>query len=79
MRKTTLAFAALAIIYVAIPATTTTQARAEHVIVKSDGYHHGWRHSQNRADRVLIVKKRGHGQWHHGRGYGYGHRHHHHY
>ena len=76
MRKLVLTLAAAAAFGLAVPAVTSTPASAETMIIKKRGHHHGWRHSMNRADKVVIVKKRGYGHYHHGRGYGYGHRHH---
>jgi hypothetical protein len=78
MRKFVLAFAAVAALGLTVPTVTATPASAETVIIKKrGGHHHGWRHSHNRANKVVIIKKRGHGHYHH-RGHGYGHRHHNH-
>ena len=77
MRKICLALAAVVAFGFAAPVASSTNANAESVIIKKRGLHHGgWHRSHARADRVVIVKKRGHGQYHHGRGHGYGHRHH---
>jgi hypothetical protein len=77
MRKLVIALAAISALGFAIP-VSTTQAEAQTIVIKKGGGHHhgGWRRSHNRADRVVIVKKRGHGHYHHGRGHGYGHRNH---
>jgi hypothetical protein len=87
MRKLVLTLAAAAALGIAAPAVTSTPASAETVIIKKrghdhgwrrsfSGHDHGWRRSFNRADKVVIIKKRGYGHFHHGRGHGYGHRHH---
>jgi hypothetical protein len=78
MRKLVLTLAAAAAFGLAAPAITSTPASAETVIIKKRGHHDGWRHSMNRdrGNKVVIIKKRGHGHYHHGRGHGYGHRHH---
>lgn len=77
MRKLVLTLAAAAALGIAVPAVTAAPANAETVIIKKRGHDHGWHRSMNRADKVVIVKKRGYGHFNHGRGYGYGHRHHH--
>jgi hypothetical protein len=77
MRKLVLALAAAAAFGIAAPAVTSTPASAETVIIKKRGHDHGWRRAHNRADKVVIIKKRGHGHAHH-RGRGHRHHHHHH-
>ncbi len=77
MRKLVMTLAAVAAFGIAIPTIAPAPASAETVIIKKrGGHHHGWRHSHNRADKVVIIKKRGHGHFRHGHGHGYGHRHH---
>ena len=79
MRKLVLTLAAAAAFGIAAPVVTSAPANAETVIIKKRGHDHGWRHSMNRANKVMIIKKRGHGHFDRGRGHGYGHRHHHHF
>ena len=59
MRKLVLALAAAAAFGIAAPAVTSTPASAETVIIKKRGHDHGWRRAHNRADKVVIIKKRG--------------------
>jgi len=65
MRKLVLTLAAVAAFGIAIPAVASTPASAETTtIIKKRGHDHGWRHSMNRGDKVVIVKKREHGHFH---------------
>jgi hypothetical protein len=65
MRKLVLALATVAAFGIAVPAFTSTPASAETTIIKKSGGHeHGFRHSMNRADKVVIIKKRGHDRYH---------------
>ena len=64
MRKIILTLAALAAVGIALPVATTS-ASAETVVIKQNrGHHYGWRN--HRADRVVIVKKRHHREYHGG-------------
>ena len=65
MRKIILTLAALAAVGIALPVATTQSANAETVIIKQNrGHHYGWRN--HRAERVVIVKKRHHREYHGG-------------
>jgi hypothetical protein len=63
MRKLVLALAAAAAFGIAAPAITSTPASAETTIIKQRGHDHDWRRAHNRADKVVIIKKRGHDSW----------------
>ena len=76
MRKLVMTLAAVAALGIAVPTVASTPASAETVIIKKSGHHDGWRRAHNRADKVVIIKKRGYGHFRHGRDHGYGHRHH---
>src|SRR5437870_5059249 len=65
MRKLVLTIAAAAAFGLAVPAVTSTPASAETVIIKKGGHNHGWRHSLNRANKVVVIK-RGRGHFWHG-------------
>lgn len=57
MRKLVLAFAALAVLGLAVPATSTDAAAQTVVIKKGHGYNHGgWRRSHARPTRLLSSR-----------------------